>query len=201
LDAGTKVGEKLKLPEPRLASEVPLEKALAERHSVRAFTDELLGLEDISQLCWAAQGITRKSRGFRTAPSAGALFPLELYLLTPEAVFRYLPSEHALKVEALGDIRGDLGGAALGQGAVHNGVCTFVICGVLERTRVKYGERALQYVYIEAGHAAQNILLQAVALELGGVPVGAFRDDAVAGVLDLPKGWMPLYIIPTGHSR
>ena len=106
-------------------------------------------------------------------------------------------------VNACGGIAGrnDLGDVALGQAAVHHGVCTFVVCGVLARTKVKYGDRALRYVYIEAGHAAQNILLQSVALGLGGVPVGAFRDDAVAEVLGLPEGWMPLYIIPTGHPK
>jgi len=197
----TKSGAKLALPEPRLTSGISLEQALATRRSVRAFTDEQLELAEISQLCWAAQGITQRQRGFRTAPSAGALYPLELYVLTPEAVFHYQPKEHVLQVIALEDKRDELGDAALRQSAVYAGACTFVVCGVVARTEAKYGERALRYVHIEAGHVAQNILLQAVALKLGGVPVGAFNDEDVAEVLDLPEGWMPLYIIPTGHPK
>lgn len=197
----TKSGTKLKLPAPRLTSEVSLEAALARRRSVRALTSEQLTLAEVSQLCWAAQGITSEKRGFRTAPSAGALYPLELYLLTPEGVFHYLPKEHALQVMALADKRGNLGDAALRQNAVYGGVCTFVITGVVARTKAKYGSRALRYVYIEAGHAAQNILLQAVALGLGAVPVGAFYDEQVGKVLELPKGCDPLYIIPVGHPR
>jgi len=197
----TEAGRKLKLPAPRLVSDVSLEAALAARRSVRAFTGEQLTLAEVSQLCWAAQGITDEKRGFRTAPSAGALYPLELYLLTPEGVFHYLPKEQALQVIALADKRGDLGYAALQQNAVYSGVCTFVITGVVERTKVKYGSRALRYVYIEAGHAAQNILLQATALGLGAVPIGAMYDEQVGKVLNLPKGCEALYIIPTGHPR
>ena len=106
-----------------------------------------------------------------------------------------------MQVIALADKRGDLGDAALQQNAVYSGVCTFVITGVVERTKVKYGSRALRYVYIEAGHAAQNILLQATALGLGAVPIGAMYDEQVGKVLNLPKGCESLYIIPTGHPR
>ncbi|OPX23855.1 MAG: hypothetical protein B1H03_00550 [Planctomycetales bacterium 4484_113] len=201
LSPKTKRGAKLKLPAPQLTSDVSLEAALASRRSVRAFTAEQLTLAEIAQICWAAQGVTREKWGFRTAPSAGALYPLELYLLMPEGVFHYIPEEHVLQVMVLEDKRGELGDAALGQNAVYAGVCTFVITGVVARTEAKYGDRARRYVHIETGHAAQNILLQAAALGLGAVPIGAFNDERVAEVLELPRGFEPVYIIPTGHAR
>jgi len=192
-------GETIKLPPPRMESETSLEEALASRRSVRSFTNEDLTLEEISQLCWAAQGITRKDRGFRTAPSAGALYPLELYLVTPGGAYHYLPSSHSLEVVSDSDLRSELGDAALKQSSVYAGKCVFVVTAVYARTGKKYGDRARQYVHMEVGHAAQNMLLQAVALGLGGVPIGAFYDDQVAEVLSLPEDHEPLMIIPVGH--
>jgi SagB-type dehydrogenase family enzyme len=191
--------ETIKLPPPRLDSEVSLEETLALRRSVRSFTTEALTLDEISQLCWAAQGITRKDRGFRTAPSAGALYPLELYLVTPDGLYHYDPGAHELTVLSTEYLRGKLADAALRQSAVYSGSCIFVITAVYARTSKKYGDRARQYVHMEVGHAAQNLLLQAVALGLGGVPIGAFYDDQVADVLSLPKDHKPLMIIPVGH--
>lgn len=191
--------ETIKLPPPRMESEISLEETLAQRRSVRSFTTEALTLEEISQLCWAAQGITRKDRGFRTAPSAGALYPLELYLVTPDGAYHYEPGEHELTVLSTEYLRGKLADAALRQGSVYSGSCIFVITAVYARTSKKYRDRAPQYVHMEVGHAAQNLLLQAVALGLGGVPIGAFYDDRVADVLDLPKDHEPLMIIPVGH--
>ncbi len=192
-------GETIKLPLPRMDSEVSLEETLAQRRSIRSFTTEALTLDEISQLCWAAQGVTRKDRGFRTAPSAGALYPLELYLVTPDGLYHYDPGAHELAVLSTEYLRGKLADAALRQSSVYSGSCIFVITAVYARTSKKYGDRARQYVHMEVGHAAQNLLLQAVALGLGGVPIGAFHDDRVADVLGLPGDHEPLMIIPVGH--
>ncbi|HEX6230791.1 MAG TPA: SagB/ThcOx family dehydrogenase [Actinomycetota bacterium] len=190
--------EVLELPAPRLGGEVSLEEALAARRSVRGFTDEPLALEDLSQLLWAAQGLTA-SWGGRTAPSAGALYPLELYLVARDGVSHYLPDGHRLEVLAEDDRRAALARAALGQEAVADAAAVVVIAGVYERTAQKYGDRAVRYVHMEAGHAAQNVLLQAVALGLGAVPIGAFEDRAVREALGLPTDHEPLYLIPVGH--
>jgi SagB-type dehydrogenase family enzyme len=178
-----------------------LTEAIAKRRSIRDFAPDPLSLEQISQLAWAAQGITEPTRGLRTAPSAGALYPLELYLLTKDGVFHYLPQGHKLIQLSDADRRGDLSKAALDQSSVAQAALDIVIAGVFSRTEAKYRERARQYVYIEAGHVGQNIHLQAVALGLGSVSVGAFRDQAVSEVLALSADQTPLYVIPVGHPR
>jgi len=188
------------LPPPRTTSQVPLEAALEQRRSVRSFLPDPLTEEEIGQLLWAAQGVTEPT-GHRTAPSAGALYPLELYAVTPDAVLHYEPAAHAVAVRLEGDYRPPLQAAAWGQDPVGEAPVTFVIAAVVERTAVKYGERASRYVQLEAGHAAQNILLQAAALGLGAVPIGAFRDDQLAALLELPRAERPLYLVPVGHAR
>jgi len=175
--------------------------ALAARRSVRRFKADALSAEQIGQLCWSAQGVTDKQRGFRTAPSAGALYPLELYVVTADAVDHYDPGTATLSRYLEGDVRPDLQAAALGQSCVGEAPVTFVIAGVVARTARKYGERAERYMWMEAGHAGQNLLLQATAMGLGAVPVGAFSDDRVAEVLQLPGDEAPLYLIPVGTPR
>lgn len=194
------------LPEPRYASDVSIEQTLLERRSVRRYAAEPLTLGDLSQLLWAAQGIT-SNRGFRTAPSAGALYPLELYAvigdvegLTP-GVYSYRPDGHKLVRLIEGDIRGELAGAALGQDFVKEGALTIVFTAVYQRTMVKYGERGIRYVHIEVGHAAQNVCLQAEALGLGVCTVGAFYDGRVSELLNLPDEAEPLYLVPVGRRR
>lgn len=189
------------LPEPRLKGDLSLEEALARRRSVRQYTEKELSLEELGQLLWAAQGITHPA-GYRTAPSAGALYPLEVYAVTPKATYHYEPQPHRLVVQAEGDLRPLLHQAALRQEAVLKAPAVIVITAVYARTTQKYGEqRGPRYVHLEAGHAAQNILLQAVALELGAVPIGAFYDDQVQEVLALPSDHQPLYLIPVGHPK
>jgi len=195
----------LDLPEPRYDGNVSLEQTLLQRRSVRDYTGEPLTLAEVSQLLWSAQGITDAS-GFRTAPSAGALYPLEVYVvagdvaeLTP-GVYRYEPDGHRLLRLADGDKRASLADAALGQGSVEAGAADFVITGVYERTTAKYGDRGVRYVHLEAGHAVQNLCLQATALGLGTVTVGAFQDDEVMRLLNLPGNETPLYIIPVGRK-
>ncbi len=189
------------LPEPMTSGTVSLETALQNRRSRRDFTSQELNPSEISQLLWAAQGIT-DPRGFRTAPSAGALYPLELYTVTADGVFHYLPQEHALEVIKGGNLRAPLHDAALGQDPVMEAPFVMVITAVYERTQVKYGpELSPRYVHLEAGHAAQNVLLQAAALDLGAVPIGAFYDAEVQAILGLPEDHEPLYLIPIGHPE
>ncbi|MBS3758505.1 MAG: SagB/ThcOx family dehydrogenase [Desulfobacterales bacterium] len=192
------------LPAPRTDGASALEKALNERRSVRHYTDRPLTLAHIGQLLWAAQGITN-SRGFRTAPSAGALYPLEIYLVAGKAekinpgIYHYRPAGHQLEQVKAGDHRKAVCDAALSQSAVRNAPVSIIITGVLERTTAKYGKRGIQYVFMEAGHAAQNVLLQAVSLNLGAVPIGAFQNEALGRILGPSESERPLYILCIGH--
>lgn len=188
------------LPPPPHRSTVTLEEALAGRRSHREFTNRPLTELEISQLLWAAQGTTA-AWGGRTAPSAGALYPLELYLLTSDAYRRYRPDGHRIELLAADDLRAQAAAAALHQPAVGNAALTIVITAVYARTTKKYGSRGRRYVELEAGHAAQNVLLQAVALDLAAVPIGAFDDRRLAETLRLPNDRAPLYIIAVGHPR
>ena len=197
--------EPVSLPEVRLTSDVSLEETLLHRRSIRDYTDEALSLEEVSQLLWAAQGIT-EAWGGRTAPSAGALYPLEVYLVIGDVedlahgVYQYRPDGHELVKVKDGDVREELAEAALGQDSVRNGAIDIVIAAVYERTTVKYGERGIRYVHMEAGHAAQNIYLQATALDLGTVTIGAFYDDSVRDIVGMPEYVAPLYVIPVGKK-
>jgi SagB-type dehydrogenase family enzyme len=189
------------LPSPALDGDTSLEEALVLRRSVREFEDTPLTPSELGQLLWAAQGITH-DRGFRTAPSAGALYPLELYVVTAEGVFHYEPQGHRLQIVGHDDARPALYKAALSQVPVRQAPAVFVITAVRERTAAKYGaERSPRYVHLEAGHAAQNLLLQAVVLGLGAVPIGAFYDEDVQAALGVPADHEPLYLIPVGHAR
>lgn len=189
------------LPDPRQTGPLSLEQALAARRSVRAFRPDPLAPDELGQLLWAAQGITHPD-GRRTAPSAGARFPLEVYLASAEGIFHYRPSGHALELCAPQDVRPALYEAALRQEWVRDAPAVFIIAAVYERVEARYGpQRGPRYVQLEAGHAAQNLLLQAVALDLGAVVVGAFEDQSVAAALSLPDDHRPLYLIPAGYSR
>ncbi|MQY55622.1 MAG: SagB/ThcOx family dehydrogenase [Dehalococcoidia bacterium] len=196
----------VKLPELRYDSDVSLEQSLLQRRSIRTYTGEPLTLQEVSQLLWAAQGIT-DPRGFRTAPSAGALYPLEVYVVAGDVqgltlgVYRYEPAQHQLVRVIDGDKRASLADAALTQPWVKEGAVVFVFTAVYERTTAKYDDRGIRYVHIEVGHAAQNLCLQATAMGLGAVTVGAFHDEAVAELLNLPQDEQPLYIIPVGRKQ
>ena len=197
--------EIMKLPEPRYDSDVSIEQSLLQRRSTRSYTGEPITLPEVSQLLWAAQGIT-DARGFRTAPSAGALYPLEVYVvagdvenLTP-GIYEYAPDENELRLIVEGDKRGELADAALSQSCVNEGALAIVISAVYQRTTIKYGDRGIRYVHIEVGHATQNLCLQAAAMDLGAVTVGAFDDEQVARILNMPEGEQPLYIIPVGRK-
>ncbi len=195
----------IELPSPRLDGELTLEEAIFERRSVREFANIPLNLEQISQLLWAAQGITDSWRNFRSAPSAGALYPMEIFLVVGDVeeleagIYHYNPDEHSLDKMKEGDIRGDLSRAALGQRAVDQAPVNIIIAAEFGRTTGRYGTRGERYVYIEAGHIGQNIYLQAVALGLGTVAIGAFHDDDVAELLEID--FDPLYIFPVGYGQ
>jgi SagB-type dehydrogenase family enzyme len=203
---GTQLGEGGELPEPRTDGDVSIEKTLLTRRSIRTYSGEALTLGELSQLLWAAQGITGTEYSFRTAPSAGALYPLETYLvvgdvenLTPGA-YQYIPEHHQLIKVIDGDIRKELTVAALGQEWIQEGAVNIIFTSIYERTTQKYGERGIRYVHMEVGHAAQNVYLQAVALDLGAVVIGAFYDDHVKEILNLSGNEQPLYIMPVGRK-
>jgi SagB-type dehydrogenase family enzyme len=207
---GTAVGQgtadTVMLPEPRYRSHVSVEEALRDRRSVRNYSPDSLTLADIAQLLWSAQGVS-DGRYRRTAPSAGALYPLELYLVVgnvealPAGIYQYRPAEHALSRIVAGDKRDGLARAALRQTWVRDAPAVIVMTAVYERSTRKYGDRGQRYVHMEAGHAAQNIYLQAVPLGLGTVTVGAFSDGKVKQILDLPENEAPLYLMPVGRTR
>lgn len=195
----------INLPEPRHDSSTSIEQSLLNRRSKRSYKDRPLTLMEVSQLLWAAQGITNQ-RGFRTAPSAGALYPLEIFVAAGEVnglkpgIYKYLPESGALKPRVPGDKRENLCAAGLGQPAIKRAPAVFVITALFERTTQKYGKRGHRYVWMEAGHAAQNLCLQAVGLGLASVPIGAFYDSQVANVLSLGDETQPLYLLPVGKK-
>lgn len=189
------------LSKPKTKGVMSVEEAIGKRRSVRSYSSKEIPQEDISQLLWACQGITDERRGLRAAPSAGALYPLELYLVTKDGVYHYIPEGHKLEMTSDKNVKKELAVASHGQEYVSSVAVDIVICAIYERVTSKYGERGMRYIDMEAGHAAQNIFLQAVALGLDSVPVGAFDDVAVSKILDLPKDRRPLYILPVGYRK
>ena len=190
--------ETIELAEPRRSGAISLERVLAERRSVREFGADDLGLSTVGQLFWAGQGVT-DAAGYRTAPSAGATYPLELYAVTDVALLHYLPSGHRVEWRSDTRVMGQVAGASFGQGFVGDAAVLFVIAGVSARIEAEYGAVAGDLMNREAGHVAQNILLQAEALGLAAVPVGGFDPAAVARLLALPPGEEVLYLLPVGH--
>lgn len=196
----------IKLSEPRYDGNVSIERALKKRRSIREYSNKPLTLTEVSQLLWAAQGKTRSTFG-RTAPSAGALYPLEVYLVVgnvtdlSKGIYKYQPENHELLRITNMDKQGDLCSAALGQGCVKDGAVVIVFAAVYERTTQKYGQRGIRYVHIEIGHAAQNVYLQAASLNLGTVVVGAFNDNKVHKIMNMPDEEKPLYIMPVGRIK
>ncbi len=197
---------RIRLPPP-IEINYPLYKAILRRRSRRSWVDRPVELEKIATILWAAQGITEPRKGFRSAPSAGATYPLETYLVSRRVaglepgVYHYLPHTHELELLRRGDYSRDLERACLDQPWVGGAAANIVLTAVFERTTSYYGRRGIGYVYMEAGHAGQNIYLVAEALGLGTVAIGAFYDEEVAGVLGLSGGEKPLYIFPIGYHR
>ena len=187
------------LPPPVFDGPMSLEKALLERRSVRAYKDEPLILADISQILWAAQGITETKRGLRTAPSARALYPLNLYLLVgkvdglPVGLYRYQPQGHKILKVNESDKKVELH-AAVGQAPIRGAAAVIVVTGISRASNARW-------IYLEGGHAAQNILLQAHSRKIGAVVMGGFRDEDVRKVLNVPESEQPVYIIPMGRKQ
>ncbi len=196
----------LSLPRPRWSGTVSVEEALQQRRSIRSYTDLPLSLGDLSQLLWSAQGIT-STGGLRTVPSAGALYPLEIYVVVGHVeeldpgIYHYIPQGHKLSQMERGDFGEALSDAALEQSQIKEAGVNIIIAAVYERTTEQYGGRGIRYVHMEAGHAGQNILLQAQGLNLGSCPVGAFEDDRLRALLRLPQDEEPLYIISVGRME
>lgn len=190
-------GKPVALPAPAIDGPVSLEQAIERRRSQRSFLPDPLPVATIGQLLWAGQGIT-SADGKRTAPSAGALYPLELYVVTSTDVMHYLPQGHRAEIRPGTGVRPALQAAALGQAPVGAAPGIIVVAAVPARTQAKYGTRAGAFVELEAGHAAQNILLTAAARGLAAVPVGSFDQAQAAAALALPAGQTVLYLIPVG---
>lgn len=203
------------LPRPSNVGEVSLEQALSERRSVRSYTPDSISLDEVSQLLWACQGVSAVSTksgtavSLRTAPSAGALYPLSLYLIAERipgvqpGIYRYeqggQPGEHQLVlVRKMPQPNAELARSMLGQECVKQAAVNILICGDVSRMEIIYSERSERYMWIETGHAAQNVCLQATALGLGTVTVGAFVDDVVKKFLAVDQ--TPLYNIAVGRK-
>jgi len=193
------------LPSPKTDGAISVEKTLANRRSQRRFQNRAISAEQLSQILWAAYGITSPRGGLRTAPSAGALYPLEIYAIVGNVegiepgVYRYISEEHKIVRTVNGDVRNELSRAALGQRMISDAPASVFYSAIFSRTTGRYGERGRKYVYMEIGHSAQNVYLQAEALGLGTCAIGAFTDNRVKQVLQLPANEEPLYIMPIGY--
>jgi len=205
LYAGRCMAADINLPKPALAGEVSVEAAIAGRRSIRNYEEGGLGVAAVSQLLWSAQGITDSS-GKRAAPSAGAQYPLTVFVAAgdvqglADGVYEYVPKSHSLKLVAKGDFREAISVAAMGQRWVRQAPAVFVIAVNYGRMK-RYGDKGRMFADMEVGHAAENLSLQAVALGLGSVMVGAARDDAVARVLRIADASRPVYLIPVGKPK
>lgn len=182
-----------------------LDEVLTVRRSLRRFAPGAMPLEDLAALCFAAQGVTH-ARGYRTAASAGALYPLELFAAVGEVtglapgVWRYSPYTHLLAPSVPGDRRGELARACLDQSWMAQAQVLLVFCAVFSRVTGKYGQRGERYVHMEAGIAAQNVCLLAVARGHGACVVGAFADDLVRGLVGAAPDEVPLLVLPVGRK-
>ncbi len=203
------------LPKPQFDSETSVERALKNRRSIRSFEQTPLTLVQVSQLLWAAYGITERAPdgdtslhgGKRTVPSAGGLYPLEIYLVAGDVVglvpgvYRYDSEQHRLEEVQRGDRRDELSRAASGQKMIREAPAVIVYSAVFERTTQKYGNRGRQrYVWMEVGHSAQNLYLQAYSLHLAMCVMGGFSDRDVKKVVTMPRTEEPLYLVTLGRK-
>ena len=189
----------MNLPSPDTQGEITLAEAINYRRNIRDFTDEPLRIEQISQLAWAGQGITDKEKGFRAAPSAGAIYPMQLHIALADGLYRYNPESHSVTKTVNEDIRRRLYSASFMQQVVAKAVCSFIISGSARKIEEKYRNRGERFICLEAGHIAQNLQLQAVALGLGSTTVGALDSKSVARACKLDALQEPLYIICVGY--
>ena len=207
-DKQQRKGEGMKLPKPKMEGTISVEQAIRQRRTVRAFSPEILQLDHLSQLLWSAQGLTGKRRFKRAAPSAGALYPMDVYAVVGKnsvteveaGVYRYEPRPHGLALITGADLRDHVARAAISQMWMAEAPVNLVITAEYSRITGKYGNRGVRYALIEAGHIGQNLFLQAEALGLKAGIVGAFRDKELTGILQLPKSHEPLLIMPIGYT-
>ncbi len=192
------VGARVPLPKPRREGAMSVEASIQQRRSRRSFASDPLEVATLSQLLWSAQGVTSQDRR-RAAPSAGACYPLELYLACAEGLFHYLVEEHALEKTVGEDVRAALVREGRAQGFLAEAPAVLLFAAVYARTTDRYGERGLRYVHIDVGHAAENVHLQAEALGLASVAMGAFSDAGIARAAQLPADQAPVYMIPVGR--
>ena len=194
----------IKLPKPSFDGPVSVEKAILKRRSIREYNNQPLSLNHVAQLLWVSQGIVTKE-GFRTVPSAGALYPFDMYLVAGHikdldaGVYLYDPKNHQITLTASGDKRSALHAATYNHDCVRDGAASIVMTTVYEKTTQKYGDPGINYINMEAGHASQNLYLQAVSLNLGTVAVAAIKPDDFKKILELPKNVEPIYLMPFGH--
>jgi len=202
------INNQIHLPPPSQKGEISLEEAISRRRSIRDFTSEPVSQSQLSQILWAAQGISDMRWKYRTVPSAGATYPLEIFVVCGQnsieeigdGIYHYSIAHHSLTLHHQGDVRSDLARAALNQGFIYEAPLDIVICALYQRTTLTYGSRGERYVHMEVGHTGQNIYLQAAALGLATVAIGAFNDERVREVLQLDKQYKPLYIMPVGRA-
>ncbi len=198
------VKAKIELPKP-MRLEMPLTEALEKRRSIRKYKQEPITLRELSTVLWAAQGIT-DPRGFRTAPSAGALYPLRIFVVVKNVkglepgIYVYDPKSNTLGLVKRGDFHLQLQRACLDQEWVGQAAVNIVIVGYERVLRPRYGDRSFRYMALEAGHVGQNIYLACTAMGLGTVAIGAFHDDQVKRILGVKeKDAVPLYVFPIGR--
>ena len=200
--------EAIKLPEPAFKGQMSVEKALSQRRTIRQFANRGLDLAQVSQLLWGTNGIS-DSRGLRTAPSAGATYPLELYLVVGErgvtglapGLYHYRPGPHTLELTQKGDLRPAVTRDCLYQTWMAQAPVMVVFAAEYRRCMARYGDRGIRYTHMEVGHAGQNLFLQAEALGLACGIVGAFQDKALQATLKLPSSHEPLLVMPVGYSH
>lgn len=199
----------MRLPQPDVTGQVPLEKSIKSRRTIRSFASTPIALKEFSQLLWAAQGIIETGGFRRSVPSGGALYPIDVYAVVGESgvqeiesgVYHYEPGTHEITLVKDGDLRRELAKAALGQMWMAAAPVNLIVTAEYERSSSKYGERGVRYSMIEAGHVGQNIFLQAEALGLGAGIIGAFDDQEVIRAAKLDPGHEPLLIMPIGYKR
>ncbi len=198
--------EKIQLPKPEYSG-MTVEEALKKRRSIRNYSTKPISKEQLSQLLFAAQGVTGKMYGkaLRTAPSAGALYPFEIYVVVnnvqdlPRGIYHYSVLDHTIELVKAGDFRDQITDAGMKQETLGKSGATFILSAIFDRVRYKYGERGMRYVYMEAGHISQNIYLQATSLGLGSVCAGAFLDEKVNQLIDVDgKKEAVIYLHPVG---
>lgn len=195
--------EIISLPKILPRKGLSVEEAINLRVSIRSFKPKSLTTDEISRLLWASYGYKTDAvtSASRTIPSAGALYPMEILLFSQDGVFHYIPEKHVLRTLNKQDNRNLLQKASYGQSPLKEAPITIAIACIYERITHKYVERGIQYAYYEAGHIAQNILLEAAFLELGGVPIGAFDGKIIQKYLSLPADWDIIYLLPIGKPR